>query len=229
MRTSTTHNVRLTTLVLMAVIAVVLAHLADWWVLAHLSIPRFQETDLGRMFRIAGFIPLWICIAIAIVLCDTSVRTRRARVVRGALPLCAAIAGGIVAELAKILIRRERPNVDIEHYVFRSWSGDALYSGGFGLPSSHVLVAFAALAMLGYLYPRARILWFVLGAGCAFSRVAAGAHFVSDVVVAAVLGYIVAGLIWRYVASRDPANAIATSSDSPAYAIPRQPRPPSDA
>ncbi|MBC8145442.1 MAG: phosphatase PAP2 family protein [bacterium] len=213
--------IKLSSVLAIAIAVIVLAHCADWWTLHHLAMPRFQESDLGRMFRIVGFIPLWICIAIAIVLTSDETSSLRARMRRGVLVLSSAIVGGMVAEVAKILIRRERPSDGIDHYVFRPWGDDALYSGGFGLPSSHVLVAFVGVAMLGYLYPRARILWFVLGAGCAFSRIAAGAHFLSDVVVAAVLGYAVATTLWWFSSVRrakiaaTSANAVPTSAVSP--------------
>jgi membrane-associated phospholipid phosphatase len=65
------------------------------------------------------------------------------------------------------------------------------------MASSHVGVAFGALAMLALLFPRTRPVCFALAAGCALSRVLAGAHFLSDVTVAAVLGIATAALLWR--------------------------------
>jgi membrane-associated phospholipid phosphatase len=50
-------------------------------------------------------------------------------------------------------------------------------------------VAFAAAATLARLFPEASILWYGLALGCALTRVASGAHFMSDVVVAALVGY----------------------------------------
>jgi membrane-associated phospholipid phosphatase len=60
-----------------------------------------------------------------------------------------------------------------------------------------VVVAVGALAMLGLLFPRARPVCYVLAAGCAFSRVAAHAHFVSDVTLAAIVGIATAVLLYR--------------------------------
>jgi membrane-associated phospholipid phosphatase len=51
--------------------------------------------------------------------------------------------------------------------------------------------------MLALLFPRGRPVWFALGVGCAYSRLAAGAHFLSDVTVAAILGIMTAGILWR--------------------------------
>ena len=70
------------------------------------------------------------------------------------------------------------------------------------MPSSHALVAFGAAAVLSRIYPRARIIWWGLAWGCGLSRVAAGAHFLSDVVAAAVIGWLAGWLVWRW---RDPA------------------------
>ena len=68
---------------------------------------------------------------------------------------------------------------------------------GLGMPSSHVLVAFAGAAALARLFPRATLLWYLLAIGCAATRVLALGHFLSDVVAAAVLGWFVAELLWR--------------------------------
>jgi membrane-associated phospholipid phosphatase len=60
-----------------------------------------------------------------------------------------------------------------------------------------VLVAFGGAAVLAHLYPRARWLWYTLAAGCAATRVLAMGHFLSDTVVAAVLGVAVSTLYWH--------------------------------
>ena len=46
--------------------------------------------------------------------------------------------------------------------------------------------------MLARLYPRAPWVFFVLAAGCGITRILARAHFLSDVVLAAGLGWVVA-------------------------------------
>jgi len=108
----------------------------------------------------------------------------------------AAVGGGL-AELTKILVRRLRPSAEAGAYAFRAWSDRPFSTSGLGMASSHAGVAFGALAMLGLLFPRARPACYLLAAGCALSRVAAGAHFLSDVTVGAVLGMAAAGLLWR--------------------------------
>ena len=59
------------------------------------------------------------------------------------------------------------------------------------------MLAFGAAAMLARMYPRGRWLWYAVAAGCGLTRVLARAHFVSDIALAAVVGWAVTALIWR--------------------------------
>ncbi|HQR19120.1 MAG TPA: phosphatase PAP2 family protein [Gemmatimonadales bacterium] len=185
---------------LYSALAVLLAHLVDWWAAAHLALPKLANTDLGRLLRIQGFLPTWMIVGGALVLVDWPLRTAGgvwAALRRGTLVMVSAALSGALGELLKILIRRQRPGPSVGEYVFRDWADRPLSTAGLGLPSSHVIVAFGALAMLGLLFPRARPVCYALAAGCAFSRVAAHAHFVSDVTLAAVIGIATAWLLWR--------------------------------
>jgi membrane-associated phospholipid phosphatase len=183
--------------------AVLLAHLLDAWAQVHLVLPGIYDDDWGRLLRVVGFYPLWVLLAAALLLEDWpertrswSVRRRKAR--RAALLMWTPALGGLVAELGKLVFRRLRPGEIPGDYAFRAWSERPFYSGGLGLPSSHTLVAFAGAAMLARLFPRAAPVWYLLAAGCGLSRVAAGAHYVSDVTVAAVLGWITAWAVWHW-------------------------------
>ena len=185
---------------LVSVLALALAHLVDWWAAGHVVWPRFQNTDLGRLFRIQGFLATWIIVGAALVLVDwplQSIGGRWAALRRGALVAGSATLSGALGELLKIVIRRQRPGQSAGEYLFREWADRPFSTAGLGLPSSHVVVAFGALAMLALLFPRARPVCYLLAAGCAFSRVAAHAHFVSDVTLAAVVGIATAGLLFR--------------------------------
>lgn len=181
--------------------AILLAHLVDRWAFAHLAAPDFAGEDLGRMLRVMGFLPLWAVAALALVLHDWPLRAERgtrAALSRGLLLLLGAGLGGLAAELLKLVFRRERPRAHAGEYVFRAWTERPLSTGGLALPSSHALVAWGAAAVLAHLFPRARWVWYALAAGCGYSRVAAGAHFVSDVVVSGVVGLLVGEGLWRW-------------------------------
>jgi membrane-associated phospholipid phosphatase len=104
----------------------------------------------------------------------------------------------VAAEVLKLAFRRERPRLTDGAYVMRAWSDRPFSTAEFGLPSSEAAVAFAAAAMLSCLFPRVRLLWYGLALGCAVPRVASGAHFASDVVLGALVGYVVAFLIARH-------------------------------
>lgn len=183
---------------LAAALALLLAHLVDRWAFAQLAAPGLSESDLGRMLRVMGFLPLWATAAVALVLHDRAERAAGPAWMRGLLLLGSATLGGAAAELLKLLFRRERPRAHAGEYVFRPWTERPLSTGGLALPSSHALVAWAAAGMLARLFPRARWVWYALAAGSSYSRVAAGAHFVSDVVLSAVVGLLVAEGLWRW-------------------------------
>ena len=185
---------------LVSLLAIILAHLLDGWAFAHLAAPKFANTDLGRLLRVQGFLPTWIVAGAALVLTDWPRRAAEgigAALRRGLLLVGSAAVGGGLAEVVKILVRRLRPGAWEGEYLFRAWNDRPLSTSGLGMASSHAGVAFGALAMLALLFPRGRPVWFALAVGCAYSRVAAGAHFLSDVTVGAVLGIAVAGLLWR--------------------------------
>lgn len=181
---------------LVFVAAVVIAHLFDPLVFRYVRIDRVHDEDWGRMLRVMGFVPLWLAAGAALLLHERTSWPRIPRS-RGGLIMTGALLGGITAELLKLIVRRRRPG-ELGEYVFRSFTDRPFSTGGLGLPSSHALVAFGAAAVLSRIFPRARAVWWLLAWGCAFTRVATGAHFLSDVVVAACVGWLVGALVWRW-------------------------------
>jgi membrane-associated phospholipid phosphatase len=185
-----------TYLVALAIVAIVLAHVLDGPVFRAIRIERIHDQDLGRMFRVMGFLPLWLFAGAALLLHERP-RLKRAWRSRGGLLIAGATLGGIAAELLKLVVRRLRPG-ELGEYVFRPYTERPFSTGGLGLPSSHALVAFGAAAILSRMFPRAWVVWWLLAWGCAFTRVAAGAHFFSDVVAAAIVGWAIGALVWRW-------------------------------
>jgi membrane-associated phospholipid phosphatase len=179
-------------------VVVAVAHLADGWVFRHLTLPGVYGHDWGRMLRVMGYYPTWMLAALAVLLHDWVPRTReswRSASRRARRLLWSPAVGGILAEALKLVVRRERPTLTDGAYVFRAWADGPFSSKGFGMPSSHTAVAFGAAAMLARLFPRARLVWYGVAAGCGLTRVASGAHFFSDVVVGALIGWLSAWLI----------------------------------
>mgnify|MGYP006270098557 CR=1 FL=1 len=181
--------------------------LAVWLASLPLDLPAyrwFEGTDTSdawwhRALRLMGYLPLWLAVAAGYVAWDLRYRATigwKNVFARGALLASSATLGGLFAELLKLVLRRMRPNVADGAYVIRPYLEDTLRSNNLGLPSSHSLVAFAALMMLGRLWPRAAPLCWVLAAGCGLTRVMAEAHFVSDVVLAALIAWPTASMLW---------------------------------
>jgi membrane-associated phospholipid phosphatase len=180
------------------VAATLTATLVDTWTYQHIHNPRVYELDWGRMLRVMGFLGTWLALAVAVRLIEGPDAASRPRARRRAnLLFWTAALGGLAAELLKLLFRRVRPEVHDGLYGFRPFDERTWSTAGLALPSSHAMVAFAGAAMLARLYPRARWVGYTLATGCAVTRVLSRAHFVSDVVLGAGLGWLVAWAVSR--------------------------------
>ncbi len=178
--------------ILGAMALLVLAHWLDPWAGSALRMPAANDRDWGRLLRILGFAPTWLVIA-ALFWLQSRARTDRPEVASdlaqtGRAVVVAVAVGGILAEVAKLLIRRERPDGDFSSYHFREFASAPFSTKSLGMPSSHVMVAFAGAAALGRRYPRTAPVLLALAAGCGLTRIFAQAHFLSDVVGGAVGG-----------------------------------------
>lgn len=179
------------TLLLLALVVVFagLPMFADKWVYDHLWHDRLYDQDWARLLRVMGFLPTWFIAALAMYLHERDGGAARAR--RRAWYLAIApTAAGLGAEILKLLLRRERPEANGGLYGFREWSDPQWWStAGLAFPSSHAMVAFGAATALARLFPKARWVWWLLAAGCAATRVMSRAHFLSDVMLGALMGW----------------------------------------
>jgi membrane-associated phospholipid phosphatase len=185
--------------VLLAGALMLAAILLDPWVWGRLGNPSVDQHDWGRLLRVSGSLVFWAPLALAVGL----ERRARAGVSRsGAWKLLAApLLAGALAELLKLLIRRERPGLHAGTYAFRGFSERLLDSHDLGFPSSHSTVAFAGAAVLARLYPRAAPVGYALAFGCAATRLLSQAHFTSDVVAGGIIGWAVGSWLGRGEAS----------------------------
>jgi membrane-associated phospholipid phosphatase len=187
---------------LLAVVGITVSVLLDRMAWHGLVDPRIYERDWGRLLRVMGYLPVWLLLGVVVSLQMPTARWRG-----GALALAPALAG-VLAELLKLIVRRERPSAEqFGAYVFRPWSVDPLSTRGLGLPSSHVMVAIAAAAVLAHCFPKGRWLWYGLAIGCGLSRVAARAHYLSDVTVALIAGWAAGVVVWRALEHRNALRA----------------------
>jgi membrane-associated phospholipid phosphatase len=191
---------RVGTFALVSIAALAAALAVDGPVASALSRRQISYSyDLYTMFRLAGFVPLWVIVAVAFAAIDSAHGWRNAWR-RGGLLAAAVVVSGSIAELLKLAIRRERPGLQMLAYVFRPWHYSPFASDGLGSPSSHTAVAFAAAWALSRLHPRASILWLLIAVLCALSRVVHNDHYVSDLVGGAVVAYAVVAVFWGWLA-----------------------------
>ena len=170
---------------LLALVLLPLSLALDPWAWRVLRWPGIYDGDAGRLLRVVGFLGSWWLAALLVLQAGRPTAVRR----RGAALLALApTLAALAAELLKLLLRRERPGLTDALYHFRPWQEQTWSAAGLGLPSSHAAVAFAGTTLLGLLLPRWRWTLALLALGCAWTRVAAGAHFLSDAVAGALLG-----------------------------------------
>jgi membrane-associated phospholipid phosphatase len=177
----------------LSVFALIIAHLLDSLAFEQLRYPEVNSQDWGRLLRVMGFLPTWMLAAAALALHDAG---RIPRFRRAGLMFFSPALAGLAGEILKITIRRLRPG-ETGEYLFRPFAERTFSSGGFGMPSSHAIIAFGAAAILTRLFPRAWPVWWLLGWGCGLTRILHGRHFLSDVVLSAIVAWLVAALLWR--------------------------------
>lgn len=175
--------------------------------------PSAEIHDWYQALRAAGYMPVWLIIGLCFLGHDLWKLPRSRASIgwwrRGVALVSAPLAAGGIAELLKLAIGRERPAPLVEGvrvyqgYVFKPWDPANGLWGGFGdgsnlgLPSSHAAVAIAGAFALGRVAPGS--LWpaMVFGVGCCITRLLNGAHFLSDVMMGAAVGYALSWLIIR--------------------------------
>jgi membrane-associated phospholipid phosphatase len=181
--------------IIVGLVAITAAVALDQWGYAHVVDRGIYDEDFGRLLRVMGYLPTWGVAALALYLVERAGRADARR--RALLLLGSPVVAGIAAELLKLTLRRERPAVLDGLYSWRPFTERTFSSSGLALPSSHTMVAFGAAWMLCRLFPQARWVWITLAVGCGVSRVLAQAHFVSDVVVAALAAFATTSWLWR--------------------------------
>lgn len=181
--------------VLAAAGALILSLALDPWVWRNLSLAGVYERDWGRMLRVVGSLVFWAPLALAVWLAMR--HANQLRPGRAALLFWGPTLAGGVAELLKLLVRRERPGFADGDYVFRDFAERTWSTSGLGFPTSHGMVAFGGAAVLARLFPGTAPVAYAAAAGCAITRILAGAHFASDAVGGAIFGWAIGALLWR--------------------------------
>ena len=177
-------------------------------------------TNLGRNEVLRPVVEHWQQLgATAGILCFLACGAACAFYDRGKTVLAFAAAvslAGACVQLVKHVVGRARPNLvhDTTHFygplgILNDGPPVAIDS----MPSGHTAAAFAMATALTWRWPRGRYGWYVLAAGVGAARVLVDRHFLSDVVLGALLGAVVGTLVCARVSRPSPNCAFAANSD----------------
>jgi membrane-associated phospholipid phosphatase len=158
-----------------------------------------------RLLRAPGHLAFTLCLAALLVL-RHPLRWRA-----GAFLLSCAGLGGIGVWWLKWAVGRVRPFHGVPPFDFHSFERGIpglIANRNLGFPSGDATLAFATAACMGILVPRSRPFFLVAAVVVGAERVLENAHYVSDVVGAAVLGTLCVPLarwLWQFAAGREAA------------------------
>lgn len=115
---------------------------------------------------------------------------------RWILPLWASLGiSAVTSFILKITIHRDRPfQLGIVPLISKLEEA-SFYIWNFSFPSFQSALVFCAIPILSEQFPRLKKFWFVFAVLVAFSRVYFGVHFVSDVIVGGILGYLIGMIV----------------------------------
>ncbi|MBC2884860.1 lipid A 1-phosphatase LpxE [Ochrobactrum sp. CM-21-5] len=118
------------------------------------------------------------------------------------LVLFSIVVGSVPVEIGKLAIGRARPFLldEVGAAYFSPFNGKFLYES---FPSGHSMMAGIMMASLWIFLPRWRVLTVPACLLFGVSRLAAGAHYPTDVVAGLVIGFIAAWWVARYLATRN--------------------------
>jgi len=103
----------------------------------------------------------------------------------------------IVSFLLKIAIQRPRPFQLGLVSVLPVLEKASHIVWNFSFPSFHTMLAFSAIPFLSEEFPKLKYFWIIFASLIAFSRVYFGLHFLSDVIVGGLIGYLLGAVIIR--------------------------------
>ena len=156
----------------------------------------------GYMFAASAFVAVAASVAHSRA---TSPRLRagyEVLVARAVYVFLVVLASGLLAQIVKRIMGRARPKLidqfGVLHFDFFSWKSSLA-----SFPSGHTTSAFALATALAFLLPRWQGPLLLTACAVGLSRIAVGAHYVSDVLAGVALGTIVAISVARMMARRN--------------------------
>jgi lipid A 4'-phosphatase len=155
------------------------------------------QFGLGKGYLVVSAVLFAACRLAASAARDRQLAARLALWGWRALFVFAAVASsGLLADIVKLIFGRARPKLLFADGVYGfTWGADQADYWSF--PSGHAATA-AALAVAFYLlWPRGRAVYLVAALLVAASRIIITAHYLSDVIMGAVIGGVMAWACWR--------------------------------
>jgi membrane-associated phospholipid phosphatase len=169
---------------------------------AHWLQERPLPGDLARLVRLAEVFAWGGTVALLIGVAMT-LDPRGWRV--GILLAAASLGSGIAADTMKLAVGRTRPaatalDSTTSQQTFVGWLPGVTLAAKYGhalqsFPSGHAATAAGLAVGLAALYPRGRWLFFLFAVLACFQRLAAQAHWPSDVLAGAAMGCLIAGWV----------------------------------
>ena len=104
-------------------------------------------------------------------------------------------ASAIISFLLKISIQRLRPFQQDLVSIPEMLMSKSYEIWNFSFPSFQAMLVFCALPILSKEFPKIKWFWIVFACLVAFSRVYFGLHFLSDVIIGGILGYLIGALV----------------------------------
>jgi len=186
--------------IVIAAIAIAIAFRCDDTVRDFIA--QHQNPTMRNLMRNVSFFGDWPShLVLGLLLLGIAWQRHSKKWMRIFLSMLVAMAiAGVAGTVIKRTIPRARPSVKTE---FR-WGGPRFSTKYHAFPSGHVVASTAFFGVLVFARRRVGLACLPIPILIGLSRMYLGAHYLSDVVCAAVLGILCAAVVWRFVA-REPA------------------------
>jgi undecaprenyl-diphosphatase len=157
---------------------------------------QHQSPALSKFMRNVSFFGDWPWhLVLGLFLLGIAWRRRSQRWMRIFLAMILAMAiAGLAGTIIKRTVPRARPSVKSE----LRWGGPRFSTKYHAFPSGHVGASTAFFGVLIFARRRIGLACLPIPILIGFSRMYVGAHYLSDVVCAAVLGIVCAAVVWRF-------------------------------
>jgi membrane-associated phospholipid phosphatase len=159
-------------------------------------IAQHQNPTMRNFMRNASWYGDWPShLALGLLLLGIAWQRHSKKWMRIFLSMLVALAiAGIAGTVIKRTIPRARPSVKSE----LRWGGPRFSTKYHAFPSGHVLASTAFFGVLIFARRRVGLACLLIPILIGSSRMYLGAHYLSDVVCAAVLGILCAAIVWRF-------------------------------